>query len=73
MIEERPNADDYRNRAHRAEAALGEALILLDGSVEALEKAAKDEARQEAGKPMRKITHQRRLAAVLDLLGRDGL
>jgi hypothetical protein len=73
MIEERPNADDYLARAHRAEAALGEALILLDGSVEALEKAAEDEVRQEAGKPMRKITHQSRLAAVLELLGKDGL
>lgn len=39
-------------------------VILLDGCIDALDAAAEREKRQEAGKPLRKVTHQSRARAV---------
>lgn len=41
---------------------------ILDGCMPLLEKAAETEARQEAGKTLRKVTHQKRLNMATRLL-----
>ena len=41
---------------------------ILDGCMPLLEKAAETEARQEAGKALRKVTHQKRLNMATRLL-----